>query len=96
MTTHRFLLTGLGGAATYAVGSMTWRASSRLSDNVSIHALGTLTPLFAVLILMATGQAGDVSPRLIIAAALILTVANATIAATGLTKRPAPEATPAQ
>ena len=80
-TARDVLQTGTGAILTYGIGSVLWRASTRLTDNVAVHAIGSATPLFAVGWLLIAGQAGDVNPPLILGAATVLAVANGGIIA---------------
>ena len=60
ITTTAFLYTGPGGAASYGFASILWRAYTRLTRSVTIHATGTLTPLFSVAWLLMACQAENV------------------------------------
>ena len=93
MQAARILATGSGAALSYGTGSMLWRASTRLTPSVTIHAIGSSTPVFAVAYLIAAGQAGTVNIPLIAAFAILLTLANAAIALTAAPRPPRDQST---
>ena len=79
-TLRQTLETGSGAVLSYGIATVPWRASSRLTNNVSIHAIGSSTPLFSVTWPLFAGHAGDVSTPLILISATTIAITNGAFA----------------